>query len=136
MRMAGHRIPDTARLKLRHPHNKLTALHLSRQDVLTDHSVVGILQRSQFHFVFILHDHHPVFRRPFRFDQHRRITFMGGCTIQIKFCRLFFLLTFKYDFFHAHTDVHTFLVADRICFAVCENPSRRADIDHAHLSSL
>ena len=136
MRMARHRIPYTARHQCRHTHYQLAALHLSRQNIFVDHSVIGFFQCSKLYFIFFFDDHNPVFRFPFEFDQNRRIGSMRRNTVDIEFCGILRILTLEYNVFCTHSDIHTVFVINRIFSAIYYNRALCSDIDDSHFSSL
>ena len=61
---------------------------------------------------------------------------MCGSGIQIKFSRLLLIFACKNDLFGAHSNVHSFLVAYLVHFAINGNHTCSADIDHTQFSSL
>ena len=136
MGMARHGVPDTSRLQTCHSHLQLTALHLARKNIFADGSVVGLLQASQLHLVFLFDDHHIFLFCPLPFDQYSRIGSVCGSTVNIKFCRIFLVCTGKCNVLFAHADVHSVPWRHLVSSAVHTDAARASDIDNSHLPSL
>ena len=136
VRMAGHRVPYTARLQLRHTHFQLAALYLTRQDVFVDRTLVGIFDRTKVFLVFFLDDHFAFPGRTFALDQYRGIRLVRRCGIDIEFCRVLCIITFKNDILCTHADIHTVTRCHFIYPAVDRDLSGAADVDHAHFTAL
>ena len=136
MGVAWHSVPYTARLQFCHAHFQLAAFYLSRQNVFTNRSVIGLFQCSQLYLIFIFYNHNALFRCSFRLNQHRRICMVRRCAVKIEFCRYCAFFAGKSDFFYTHANVHAFFVSNFIFFAVCHNDTCAADVDNSHLTSL
>ena len=98
--------------------------------------MVGILQSTQFYFILILYNDYALFGSTFRLDQHGRISLMCGSGIQIKFSGLLLIFACENDLFGAHSNVHSFLIAYLVHFAINGNRTCSTDIDHTQFSSL
>ena len=134
--MAGHRVPYTARLQLCHTHLQLTALYLSRQDVLVDGTLICVFHSTQMLLILVLDDHFALTGSAFPLDQYRGIRGMRRCGVDIKLRRILCIITFKFDILCAHSDIHTVAGRHFIYFAVDRDLSGTADIDHAHFTAL
>ena len=80
MCVAWHRVPYAARLKCGHTHLKLTALNLSRKNILADSSVVSILKTAK--LLLILRKDILL-----RVNEYSRISLMCRSTVKVKLSR-------------------------------------------------